>query len=206
VIGGLLRVLVVALVVLVAALMLLPRPGDVASEVAVATVLDVPRELPQVALTDDDGAPFAIGSLAGRPTLVFFGFTNCPDICPLTLAVLAQAMDSLRAEETAPAVLFVSVDPGRDTPARIKAYVEAFDPEFIGATADDATLAPLLAALGVTVHQERQGDAVYNVVHNGTVYVLDADARWAALFGGSAHRTEDIVRDYRALRRRLAGG
>ena len=200
-IGGLLRVLVVALVVLVAALMLMPRPG-----VTVATVLDVPRPLPSVAMVDQNGAAFAIDDLAGKPVLVFFGFTHCPDICPLTLAVLAQAMDSLRDAQSAPAVLFVSVDPGRDTPALIKAYVEAFDPDFIGATADEATLAPLIATLGMTVHKERQGEAVYNVVHNGTVYVLDAEGRWAALFGGSEHRAEDIVRDYRALRGRLAGG
>jgi len=206
VIGGLLRVLVVALVVLVAAMMLLPHPGDIAAEVTVATVLDAPRSLPAVALVDQDGEAFAIGQLAGQPVLVFFGFTHCPDICPLTLAVLAQAMDSLQDEQPAPRVLFVSVDPGRDTPALIKAYVEAFDPDFIGATADQAALAPLIAALGVTVHQERQGDAVYNVVHNGTVYLLDADGRWTAIFGGSAHRAEDIVHDYRALRGRLAGG
>lgn len=217
-IGGLLRVLVIALVVLVAALMLLPRPGDIAERgtvapqgesvppTAVATVLDAPRELPPVALVDQNGEPFAIGDLSGRPALVFFGFTNCPDICPLTLAVLAQALDVLREEEIAPAVLFVSVDPGRDSPERIKSYVEAFDADFLGATASETTLAPLIAALGVTVHQERRGDAVYNVVHNGTVYVLDAGGRWAALFGGSAHRADDIVRDYRTLRRRLAGG
>lgn len=216
-IGGLLRVLVVALVVLVAALMLLPRPGDIASrgtvapqadaaETTVATVLDAPRALPAVTLVDKDGRPFTIDVLAGRPALVFFGFTHCPDICPLTLAVLAQAMDALRNEQDAPAVLFVSVDPGRDTPALIKGYVEAFDPEFLGATADEDTLAPLIAALGVSVHKQQQGDAVYNVVHNGTVYLLDAGGRWVAIFGGSEHRAEDIVRDYRALRGRLAGG
>ena len=205
-IGGLLRVLVVALVVLVAALMLMPRPGDVAPEVTVATVLDAPRPLPSVALIDQNGEPFAIDDLAGTPVLVFFGFTHCPDICPLTLAVLAQAMDSLRAETAAPAVLFISVDPARDTPELIKTYVAAFDAGFIGATADEATLAPLIDALGVSVHKVSQGEAAYNVVHNGTVYVLDSDGRWFAIFGGSEHRAEDIVTDYRALRGRLTDG
>jgi len=203
VIGGLYKALIAALV---AGLTLASCGRDVAPTTAVATVLDAPRTLPQVALIDKDGDPFAIENLAGQPTLVFFGFTHCPDICPLTLAVLAQAMQSLRDEQVSPAVLFVSVDPGRDTPALIKAYVEAFDADFLGATANEATLAPLITALGVSVHKEIHGDTVYNVVHNGTVYVLDADARWAAIFGGSEHRAADIVTDYRALRARLAGG
>jgi protein SCO1/2 len=205
VIGGLLRMLVNALVVLAAAILLPACSREQAPDVTVATVLDAPRALPPVAMIDQNGQPFTPGDLAGRPTLVFFGFTHCPDICPLTLAVLAQAMQSLRTEEPAPRVLFVSVDPERDTPALIKAYVAAFDTEFIGATAAEATLAPLITALGVSVHKERQGEEVYNVVHNGTVYVLDAAGRWIAIFGGSSHRAEDIVGDYRALRTRLTG-
>jgi protein SCO1/2 len=205
-IGGLLRVLVITLVMLVAALMLLPRGRDVAPNLSVATRLDAPRELPPVALIDQDGNPFALSQLAGRPTLVFFGFTNCPDVCPLTLAVLAQASQSLRAEDAAlaPAVLFISVDADRDTPAQIKAYLERFDAGFIGATAAESALAPLIAALGVSVHKETRGDASYNVVHNGTVYVLDADVRWTALFGGSSHLPADIVNDYLALQGRRA--
>lgn len=191
---------VVALAVLITACE--PR---VAPSPLVATVLDAPRALPAVAMVDQDGEPFTIGDLAGRPTLVFFGFTHCPDICPLTLATLARAMQSLRSEDFPPRVLFVSVDPGRDTPALIKSYVSAFDAEFVGATADEAALRPLITALGVSVHQQREGDEEYNVVHNGTVYVLDADARWTAIFGGSTHRAEDIVADYRILRGQLAG-
>jgi protein SCO1/2 len=204
--SGLLRVLVITLVMLVAAMLLLPRDRAVAPSLSVATRLDAPRALPPVALIDQDGNPFALDQLEGRPTLLFFGFTNCPDVCPLTLAVLAQASQSLRAEAAAlaPAVLFVSVDADRDTPAQIKTYLERFDAGFIGATADENALAPLIAALGVSVHKERHGDASYNVVHNGTVYVLDADVRWTALFGGSSHRTADIVNDYLALQGRRA--
>jgi phosphatidylserine decarboxylase len=152
--GGLNKALVAALL---AALMLPSCSRDAAPTTTVATVLDAPRALPAVALTDKNGQPFSIGNLAGQPALVFFGFTHCPDICPLTLVVLAEALKSLRDEQAAPKVLFVSVDPGRDTPELIKAYVEAFDPEFLGATADEASLAPLIAALGVSVHKERQG-------------------------------------------------
>ena len=214
-----LRILVIALVMLVVAQLMLNRISDMGptNEVATAlnatrpfevlTALDAPRPLPTTDLIDQQGNPFAIDDLAGRHALVFFGFTNCPDICPLTLAVIAEAVRELRtdAPELAPEVLFVSVDPGRDSPTRIGAYVSAFDDEFIGATADDATLAPLLEALSVTVHKEPQGDQTYNVVHNGTIYVLDDAGRWIALFGGSTHRAGDIVNDYLALRAQDSG-
>lgn len=198
-IGGLLRVLIIALVMLVAALMLIPRAG----EIEVATVLDEPRPLPAVELTDSNGAPFALGDLAGRHALLFFGFTNCPDICPLTLAALKEAAATVRARAPAyaPEIVFISVDPARDAPDRIRAYLSGFDASFIGATADDATLAPLLAALGVSVHKQEVAGSSYNVVHNGTVYVLDDQARWIALFGGSEHTPESIASDYLVLRR-----
>lgn len=204
-IGGLLRVLIIALVLLVAALMLFPRPAELPGNggpaTEAATVLPERRELPDVALVDHNGEPFRLAQLGGRPAFVFFGFTNCPDICPLTLAVIARAVDELRAVDgaAAPQVLFVSVDPARDTPERIAAYVTAFDERFIGVTAEEAGLAPLLEALSVTVHKQEVDGERYNVVHNGTVYVLDSAGRWAALFGGSSHRAETLVNDYRAL-------
>jgi protein SCO1/2 len=196
-----LRILVIALVALVAVLFLLPRPAATPPPVEVATVLDEPRPLPAVALTDAQGEPFSIDDLAGRHVLVFFGFTNCPDICPIALAVITEALDRLRADapDVAPEVLFVSVDPARDSPQRIRAYLDGFDERFVGATAPEATLDPLLDALGITVHKEVSGDAVYNVVHNGTIFVLDDAGRWIALFGGSSHRADDIVGDYLAL-------
>ena len=197
-----LRILVIALIALVAAMMLLPRPGDIEPAVEAATVLDEPRALPAVSLTDHRGEPFSLEQLSGRGTLVFFGFTNCPDICPLTLAVIAEAIESLRATDAAPRVLFVSVDPERDSVERISAYVGAFDESFIGATADDAALAPLLDALSVTVHKQVVDGSAYNVVHNGTIYVLDESARWVALFGGSSHNAETLANDYLAMRAR----
>lgn len=204
-IGGLLRVIVIALVLLVAAMMLMPRAARTPTATEDATVLDAPRSLPEVALIDQNGDAFALRDLAGRPTLAFFGFTNCPDICPLTLDVMARAVQRLRAEdpELAPQILFVSVDPARDSPARIGAWVMSFDESIVGVTAAEDELAPLLDALAVSVHKQQVGDESYNVVHNGTVYVLDSDARWAAIFGGSEHSIDTIVGDYRALAPRL---
>lgn len=175
-----------------------------------ATVLDTPRPLPDVALIDQHGAPFAIGDLNGRPTLVFFGFTNCPDVCPTTLAVIADAMRKLgeRSEDLVPQVLFVSVDPVRDTPAQINHYLAGFDERFIGVTADEDTLAPLYSTLAVSVHTETRDGEIYRVTHNGTIYVLDRDSRWAALFSGSAQHggmltSDDLAGDFLAMRRSL---
>lgn len=177
-----LRILVVALVLLVAVMFAMPRPSTRA-QLENATPLPEPRLLPDVALVDDSGRPFAWSSLEGRHALVFFGFTNCPDVCPLTLQVLARTRAALveRNAAQAPAIVFVSVDPGRDSPERIAAYLRGFDEAFIGVTAPEAELKPLLDALGVGVEKHAHGGEEYTVTHNGAVYYLDAEARWIAV-------------------------
>jgi protein SCO1/2 len=197
-----LRVLVVALVLLVAAMVWMPRP-DRGEPPANATILPQPRALPEVALIDQTGADFRLESPRGELSLLFFGFTNCPDVCPLTLEVLADARAEIaeRVPEAAPRVVFVSVDPSRDTPERIDAYLRNFDPDFIGVTAADDALAPLLKALGVTVEKHEHGGASYNVVHNSTVYVLGPDASLVAV-SGAPHDAATIAADYLKIRAR----
>lgn len=200
-----LRILVVALVVLVAAMFLLPR-GQRGEAPQTATVLPEPRPLPDVPLVDEAGRATSLGAFEGGFTLLFFGFTNCPDVCPLTLAMLAQARAEIaaRAPALTPRVLFVSVDPNRDTPQRIAAYLNGFDPAFEGVTAPDAELAPLLAALGVAVEKHAHGGQNYNVVHNSAVYVLDPNADWIAVSTGP-HDPKALATDYLRLRQRHAG-
>ena len=202
-----LRVLVVALVLLVAAMLMIPRNREAvphAPNVATqtATVLPRPRPLPEFALIDASGGEFTLANLRGRHRLLFFGFTHCPDICPLTLQVLATAVDEIatRAPELVPEVVFVSVDSRRDTPERIREYLRNFDARFVGAVGSDPALEPLIQMLGVTVHKVETDGEHYNVVHNGTVYVIDPDAALAAIFGGSSHDAEAIVSDYLRIR------
>ena len=201
-----LRVLVVVLVVLVAAMFVLPRSQRGAAP-QTATELPEPRPLADVRLTDESGRATSLHELDGEFTLLFFGFTNCPDVCPLTLAMLAEAKAQIaaRAPRFTPRVLFVSVDPNRDTPERIAAYLRGFDPEFKGVTAPDAELAPLLAALGVAVEKHEHGGESYNVVHNSAVYVLDPNADWIAVSTGP-HDPQVLASDYLRLRQRHAGG
>jgi protein SCO1/2 len=200
-----LRVLVVVLVVLVAAMFLLPR-NQRGEAPQTATELPEPRSLPDVRLTDDGGRSTSLRELEGEFTLLFFGFTNCPDVCPLTLGMLAQAKAEVaaRAPRFTPRVLFVSVDPNRDTPERIAAYLGGFDPEFTGATAPDDELAPLLAALGVAVEKHVHGSESYNVVHNSAVYVLDPNADWIAV-STAPHDPQVLAADYLRLRQRHSG-
>ena len=215
--SGMLRILVVALVLLVAAMFLLPRPGGPPPAPENATVLPERPDLPAFTLRDASGEPFTREDLEGRFSLMFFGFTNCPDVCPITLQILAATLDRLEAgaqdagdsaaDGAVPQVVFVSVDPYRDTPERIRDYVANFDPSFIGTTASDEALAPLLTALGVTVQKHEHEGENYNVVHNGTVYFIGPDAEWLAV-SSPPHEPATLAADYRNIRdgyRRSAG-
>jgi protein SCO1/2 len=199
-----LRILVVGLVVLVAAMFMLPR-SQRGEAPQTATVLPAPRPLADVRFIDQSGAVTHLSDLKGDFTLLFFGFTNCPDVCPLTLSLLAQVRADVaaRAPRLTPRVLFVSVDPNRDTPERIAAYLNGFDPEFHGVTASDAELAPLLSALGVAVEKHVHGGANYNVVHNSAIYVLDPNAEWLAVSTGP-HDPKILAADYLRIRQRYS--
>ncbi len=192
--GGMLRVLVVGLVVLVAVMFMMPHAP---SPTSAATVLAEPRALPAVELVDAHGSRLDLGAFRGRFTLLYFGFTQCPDVCPLTLKALADVRAKLneRAPQAVPQVVFVSVDPERDTPAAIAEYLGHFDSSFVGATASDARLAPLVAALGVTVEKHRLGDGHYNVTHNDTVYVIGPNAELVAVASGP-HDPATLASDY----------
>ena len=202
--SGMLRILVVALVLLVAAMLLLPRPAGPPPEPENATVLPQRPALPDFALVDSAGDPFTNEDLEGRFSLMFFGFTNCPDVCPITLQILAATLDRLRSEsgETAgrlPDVVFVSVDPYRDPPDRIRDYVANFDETFVGVTASDEALAPLLTALGVTVQKHEHEGQNYNVVHNGTVYFIGPQGEWLAV-SSPPHDPAIVAADFVRIR------
>ncbi len=199
------RILIPALVLLVAATIWLVRvdvpPPELATEYPEA------RMLPEVELTDDTGARFRKSDLQDRFTLMFFGFTHCPDICPLSLQVLAAARASLR--ETAPGavpdVVLVSVDSERDTPQRLREYLDNFDSQFIGVTAPRSGLDPLLQQFGVTVmRQELAGDN-YNMTHNPQVFVIGPNADLIAIMS-RAENPATVAQDYLRIRQRYLNG
>ena len=131
-------------------------------------------------LTDTSGQAFTRRDLAGTPTLVFFGFTHCPDVCPTTLVKLAQV--HRRAAIAGLRVLFISVDPQRDTPPLLGQYVRAFDPQFRGLTGDPRTIARLAANFGVAVNRVELPGGDYTMDHSAVVFLLDDSAHIVAIF------------------------
>jgi protein SCO1/2 len=172
-----------------------------APELERATLYQAPRDLPPFALVDQHGREFGPDRFRGHWTFLFFGFVNCPDVCPTTLATLAAARRTLAdlPEDERPGVAFVSVDPGRDTPDLLGRYVAHFDRSFTGATGSADAIAALTGALGVAVMiGPPQDDGSYSVDHTAAVFLVDPDARVTALFG-APHASDAIARDYRRV-------
>lgn len=138
------------------------------------------RTLGAFALHDLAGKRYDNASLSGHNSLLFFGFTSCPDVCPTTLAVLATLLRQPPLANLQ--VLFVSVDPGRDRPETLRAYLAGFDPGIIGLTGDEAALSPLLHALGAIAERVALPDGSYTMDHTATLYLLDRQGRMAAVF------------------------
>ncbi len=200
-IGPMLRILIISLVLLAGATVWVSSLRQNLPAPVVATFLPEPLALPAVRLTDEHGGEFSTDDLAGDFTFVFFGFTNCPDICPITLQTLANVNVELSTRNLArPRVLFVSVDPERDTPTQIERYLGNFSADFKGVTGNPQALEPLTAALGVFVERHQHaGTEAYSVTHNSTVYLIGPEAELIAVFG-SPHDASVIASDFVLVR------
>jgi protein SCO1/2 len=160
------------------------------SELATATLYpDDFRPLAAFRLIDHNGQPFDNNRLTGRWNLLSFGFTYCPDVCPLTMQVLQNIGGELSARADAsaiqkPQVIFISVDPERDTVERLQAYVGYFDPDFIGVSGDHENLKALAQSLGVFYSRTEnpQHPDRYQVDHSASLFLLDPDGKIRALF------------------------
>ena len=163
------------------------RHEQAAPQLATGTRLAPSRALGDFSLIDSQGRKFGPANLRGRWTILFFGYTNCPDFCPTTLSTLAALEKQLRGEKDAilPQVVFVSVDTKRDTPAQLAKYVPYFDPTFIGLTAtDQASIETVAKQFGAAVLITPTPDGAYTVDHSAELFVLDPDGRLAALLSG----------------------
>lgn len=144
------------------------------------------RELPPFSLRQSDGTPLVPGELRGHWTLVFLGFTHCPDVCPTTLAELSRAQKRWEAlpEPVRPRVLFVSVDPERDAPDRIGEYAHAFHRDTLAATADVPALERFTSSLSLVfakVRPDGMPEGQYTIDHSATLAVLDPQGRMAGI-------------------------
>ncbi|GIW20527.1 MAG: electron transporter SenC [Chloroflexota bacterium] len=155
-------------------------PGDDPTAFEPA-VYDPPSPAPTLdGLVDSAGRRFSLDDLRGRVVLVSFGYTHCPDVCPTTLAV---AREVLRARPDAARVVFVTVDPERDTADALAGYLRYFEAPIVGLTGDPATVEAVARAWGVTVvFGERDAVGNYPVIHSAGTYVVDGDGRLRLLY------------------------
>ena len=134
------------------------------------------RSLPELSLTNQDGQNVQVNELKDKWSLLFFGYTFCPDICPATLAQLRQLQGQLPQETRDNLrVIMVSVDPNRDTPAQLKKYLEYFDAGFIGLTGDEATLSKLANAVSIPYIPADTSKENYTVDHSGNLVLIGPD-------------------------------
>jgi len=161
-----------------------------------ATVLPVGNELPDFALLDQNGAAVGRSVFEGQWDLVFFGFTNCPDICPATMTVLGQARRELgaRGQDPMPRIVLVSVDPERDTPEAMARYVAYFGDDNLGLTGELVEIRKLTDALGVFFQKAGADGEAYGVDHSTVVLVIDPEGRLKALFS-APHEVANLVHD-----------
>jgi len=163
-----------------------------------ATVLHEAKSLPKFVLEDHLGNEFTNKNLKGQWSLVFFGYTHCPDICPTTLSLLNQVDQLLKnkSEVNVPKTVFISVDPARDTIAQLADYVPYFNPDFLGVTGNLQNLQVLTKSLGVAFGNEGDtGSDDYEVFHSTRIMLIDPEARLKALFS-FPHDVNEIASDY----------
>ena len=136
---------------------------------------------PEFTLTDAAGRPVSSGDFAGRFQLVFFGFTNCPDICPTTLAEVAEVMDALGPDAERVQPVFISVDPERDAGAGLADYTAAFHPSILGLTGSAEATRATAASFKIAFEKEPQGET-YTMAHSAALYLIGPGGDWLRQF------------------------
>lgn len=177
------------------------KPATVVSEETAhkaATVLDQPFDKPDLVLTDTHGKKYDLRKeTAGRPTLLYFGYTHCPDICPLTMNNLAVAKKALpKAEQDKLRVVFVTTDPGRDTPAELGSWLKGIDAQFIGLTGDFATIQAGARSIGISIEptkKDKNGKLVS--VHGTQVMAFSPKTDRGYVIYGEDTTVDDYTKD-----------
>lgn len=179
--------------------MLLWATGALAGDRAVlkAGVFEPPRVAPELSLEASTGGKLSLASYRGKVVLLGFGFTSCPEVCPTTLGVLAQARKRLGAEAEQVQVIYVTVDPERDDADRMHAYLRGFDPTFVGGTGTPVQLAAVRKDYGVMAEKKKVGNS-YSVAHSSSVYLIDQNGLLRAMMP-YGRLPDDYVHDVLAL-------
>jgi protein SCO1/2 len=182
---------------LVLALGLLRRGNSSAQGESDSHFLEAPLPAPEFTLTGHHGEEFHSFSSGRELLAVFFGYTFCPDVCPLTLSHLSSAFREMGEEGQRIQVLLITVDPSRDTPERLKAYLEVFHPSFLGLTGTEAEIRAVADAFGAFFSRSGEGEA-YTVDHTARTFIIDRSGRIPLTFPVTATPAE-MVRDLTLL-------
>lgn len=173
--------------------------GDPAPDAAGGTLLDPPKELADFTLTSQTGTPLGLRDLRGHPALVFFGYTNCPDVCPLTMTEWKKLKQDLGDTAKEIAFVFISVDPERDTPEVVDRFLKGYDPSFIGLTGDKSKILAIAKDFGLFFQAHADdGSGAPMVEHSSYSFLLDREARLHMIYSYNIP-TESVTRDIRAV-------
>lgn len=169
-----------------------------------ATLLDKSKPLHNFELINHDNQPFNLKSLKGNWSFLFFGYTHCPDVCPLAMQVMRKVWQDPQLKTALASnlqMIFVSVDPGRDTPALLKSYVQYYNPAFIGVTGKASEIDNLTRQIGILYSLDaanEKGD--YNVSHSGQIILIDPQGNMRAVFSPPLN-PKSIAQDFIAIRK-----
>ena len=166
----------------IAAILWSGRPGTGSPKLDSGIAMPKPRPLPEFTLLDQHSRPFTRTALEGRWTLLFAGFTHCPDICPSTLATLSAVDRELGDAGQALQVLLLSLDPKRDTPETLQPYLAHFNPRFVGITGDVKEIDQLMAALGLAYIKVPTSADGYTIDHSTALVLIDPRANVVGYF------------------------
>jgi protein SCO1 len=184
---------------------LTPAASKEVPEPSNQTILPTPKSISAFTLTDNSGKPFTNENLKGHWTFVFFGFSHCGDVCPLTLAELNKMDQQLQKDlptDQLPQVVFVTVDPERDTVEVLDKYVKNFNPRFLGATGNAENLNVFVKDLGMSYAKNPPQDAkdpnTYGMSHSSQIYLINPEGNWAGVIT-YPFQADQLVKNYKAL-------
>ncbi|MBZ0303404.1 MAG: SCO family protein [Anaerolineae bacterium] len=158
------------------------------------TLVDPPRKLADFTLTGIDSQPLSLSDLAGKVTLLYFGYTHCPDVCPLTLGDFKQIKEQLGPQADQINFVMISVDGERDTPEYLQRYLSAFDPTFLGMTGSGDDLKRVGVDYGLYFHLNKEEGENYTVDHTASIFMIDPQGNLRTIF---TYGTEpEVITEY----------
>ncbi|HYC55262.1 MAG TPA: SCO family protein [Candidatus Binatia bacterium] len=192
------RIVVILAAALLPALLVAALPLRATAAELKAGTFAPARQAPDFTLRGSDGTDLTLQRYRGKVVILFFGFTNCPAVCPTTLSTLAKARKQLTPQEAAQVqVVYITVDPERDSQARLKEYLAGFDATFVGGTGSEEQLSAVRKEYGIMATREAVGTS-YAYNHSASTYLIDCDGKLLALMP-YGQPPDDYVHDLRIL-------